>query len=110
MVIIPPVPSREHSKYCMKKKRATGTGKISRGTSTGILLSLGINELSMNARAIPIIKKIIRTISIEEVRADFENVMRLSTAKEVQAHVSNRMKILVPELSEKGYLEGWDYL
>jgi len=75
-----------------------------------ILLSLGINELSMNARAIPIIKKIIRTISIEEVRADFENVMRLSTAKEVQAHVSNRMKSLVPELAEKGYLEGWDYL
>ncbi|MFH1933097.1 MAG: phosphoenolpyruvate--protein phosphotransferase [Pseudomonadota bacterium] len=75
-----------------------------------ILLSLGINELSMNARAIPIIKKIIRTISIEEVRADFKNIMRLSTAKEVQAHVSNRMKSLVPELAEKGYLEGWDYL
>jgi len=75
-----------------------------------ILLSLGINELSMNARAIPIIKKIIRTISIEEARADFENVMRLSTAKEVQAHVSNRMKSLVPELAEKGYFEGWDYL
>ena len=75
-----------------------------------ILLSLGINELSMNARAIPIIKKIIRTISIEEMRADFENVMKLSTAKEVQAHVSNMMKSLVPELAEKGYLEGWDYL
>jgi phosphotransferase system enzyme I (PtsI) len=75
-----------------------------------ILLSLGINELSMNARAIPIIKEIIRTISIEEARADFKNVMRLSTAKEVQAHVSNRMKSLVPELAEKGYLEGWDYL
>jgi phosphotransferase system enzyme I (PtsI) len=75
-----------------------------------ILLSLGIKELSMNARSIPIIKKIIRTISIEEARADFENVMRLSTAKEVQAHVSNKMKSLVPELAEKGYLEGWDYL
>jgi phosphotransferase system enzyme I (PtsI) len=75
-----------------------------------ILLSLGIQELSMNARAIPIIKKIIRTISIKEARADFENVMRLSTAKEVQTHVSTRMKTLVPELAEKGYLEGWDYL
>jgi phosphotransferase system enzyme I (PtsI) len=75
-----------------------------------ILLSLGIKELSMNARAIPIIKKIIRTISIKEARADFEEVMRLSTAKEVRAHVSNRMKTLVPELAEKGYLEGWDYV
>jgi hypothetical protein len=36
--------------------------------------------------------------------------MRLSTAKAVQAHVSNRMKILVPELAEKGYFEGWDYI
>ena len=75
-----------------------------------ILLSLDIKELSMNARAIPIIKKIIRTISIKEARADFEKVMRLSTAKEVRAHVSNRMKTLVPELAEKGYLEGWGYV
>ena len=75
-----------------------------------ILLSLGIKELSMNARAIPIIKKIIRSISIKEARADFEEVLRLSTAKEVRQHVSNRMKTLVPELAEKGYLEGWDYV
>ena len=70
-----------------------------------ILLGLGIEELSMNARAIPIVKKIIRSISIEEVRADSENVMRLSTAREVKEHLSTRMKRLVPELLDKGYLE-----
>ena len=70
-----------------------------------LLLSLGIEELSMNARTIPLIKKVIRSISIEESRADFENVLKLGTAKEVLAHVSYRMKSLLPELGEKGYLE-----
>jgi phosphotransferase system enzyme I (PtsI) len=70
-----------------------------------LLLSLGIEELSMNARTIPLIKKVIRSISIEESRADFENIMKLGTAKEVLAHVSYRMKRLLPELVEKGYLE-----
>jgi phosphotransferase system enzyme I (PtsI) len=70
-----------------------------------LLLSLGIDELSMNARTIPLIKKVIRSISIEESRADFENVIKLGTAKEVLAHVSYRMKSLLPELAEEGYLE-----
>ena len=70
-----------------------------------LLLSLGIDELSMNARTIPLIKKVIRSISIEESRADFENVLKLGTAKEVLAYVSYRMKSLLPELAEKGYLE-----
>ena len=70
-----------------------------------LLLSLGIEELSMNARTIPLIKKIIRSISIEEARADFENMMKLYTAKEVRAYIVERMKSLVPELDEKGYLD-----
>ncbi len=70
-----------------------------------ILLGLGIDELSMNARAIPLIKMIIRSLSIEEVRADFENVIRLDTATEVRTYISERMKTLVPELEEKSYLD-----
>lgn len=69
-----------------------------------VLLGLGIEELSMNARAIPLVKKIIRSISVEEARADFEKVMRLHTADEVRAHISDQMKRVVPELEEKGYL------
>jgi len=61
-----------------------------------ILLSIGINELSMNARTIPIIKKIIRSISIEETCDDFENVTKLSTAEEVREYVFDRMKSKVP--------------
>jgi phosphotransferase system enzyme I (PtsI) len=69
-----------------------------------ILLSLGIEEFSMNARSIPLIKKIIRSISVEEARRDFENVIGMGTAHEVRAHIVDRMKALFPELEEKGYL------
>lgn len=68
-----------------------------------ILLGLGIDELSMNARSIPLIKMITRSLSMEEARADFENVMRLDTATEVRTYISERMKTLVPELEEKSY-------
>ncbi len=71
-----------------------------------ILLGLGIEVLSMNARSIPIIKKIIRSLSIEEARTDFEHIIDLHSAKEVQAHILHRMKSLFPELEERGYLSG----
>ncbi|MFZ0448103.1 MAG: phosphoenolpyruvate--protein phosphotransferase [Desulfatiglandaceae bacterium] len=69
-----------------------------------ILLALGLDELSMNARAIPMIKNIIRSISLEEARRDFDRVIRLNTAREVRAYLLKRMKKLIPELDEKGYL------
>lgn len=69
-----------------------------------ILLGLGLDELSMNARAIPFIKKIIREISMKDARLDFENILKLSTAKEIRGYIMNRMKALIPELEGKGYL------
>ncbi len=70
-----------------------------------VLLGLGIEELSMNARSIPFVKKIIRSISVEEARADFDKVIKLHTANEVRAHIVEKMKVLVPELEEKGFLD-----
>ena len=72
---------------------------------TPLLLGLGIKEFSMNARAIPLIKKIIRSISFEGARADFEKVIRLGMADDVRTYIVDRMKSLVPELEGKGYLE-----
>ncbi|NQU13852.1 MAG: phosphoenolpyruvate--protein phosphotransferase [Desulfobacteraceae bacterium] len=69
-----------------------------------ILLGLGIGELSMNARVIPLIKKLIRSISLKEAQEDFETLTGLSTAREVRAYILERMKKLLPELDEKGYL------
>ncbi|MBW2143244.1 MAG: phosphoenolpyruvate--protein phosphotransferase [Deltaproteobacteria bacterium] len=69
------------------------------------LLGLGLEELSMNARAIPLIKNVVRSITIEEARADFENMMKLNTAREVRAYAIEWTKRLAPELGEKGYLQ-----
>ncbi len=69
-----------------------------------ILVGLGIQELSANARAIPLIKKVIRSISFQEARADFEKVIQLNTAQEVRAYITDRLKVLLPELDEEGYL------
>jgi phosphotransferase system enzyme I (PtsI) len=70
------------------------------------LTGLGIEELSVNARTVPLIKNIIRSISFEEVRADVENIMRLSTAKEVRAYILDRMKSLGPAVEEGGLWMG----
>jgi phosphotransferase system enzyme I (PtsI) len=68
------------------------------------LLGLGIDEFSMTASAIPLIKKIIRSTNMEEARADFDEVMQLNTAVEVRTYLLDRMRALLPELEEKGYL------
>jgi phosphotransferase system enzyme I (PtsI) len=68
-----------------------------------ILLGLGLNDLSMNARTIPIIKKVIRALSLGQAREDFRNVIRLTTAKEVRNYILDRMRELLPEMDEKGY-------
>jgi len=69
-----------------------------------LLLALGLNRLSMTPRVIPMTKTIIRSISLEDARSDLENVLQLDTARAVREHLMERMKVLVPELDEKGYL------
>ncbi len=71
---------------------------------TALLLGLGVNELSMNARTMPLIKKIIRSLSYKKVCSDLENVMALQTAEEVRIHILQRMAPLLPELEADGFL------
>ena len=70
-----------------------------------ILLGLGINDISMNARLVPLIRTVIRSISMKEAKADLKLILKLNTAEEVRAYVVERMKSLVPELESEGYLE-----
>ena len=69
-----------------------------------ILLGIGIDRLSMNARAIPLIKKMVRAIPMQQAKADLKEIMALNTAKEVRAYILERTKRMFPELEEKGYL------
>jgi signal transduction protein with GAF and PtsI domain len=69
-----------------------------------ILLGIGLDGLSMNARAIPLVKKMVRAIPMEQAQADLEDIMLLKTAREVRAYILERTRHMFPELEEKGYL------
>jgi len=63
-----------------------------------MLVGLGIDELSMTTRAIPLIKQIVRAISMKEAREDFESLTHLDAPEEVRVRVLDRIKVLVPDL------------
>lgn len=72
---------------------------------TTVLLGLGITELSMNARMIPIIKKIVRSASCRDAEADLAEVLKLKTARDVRAYVLKSVTDLGPELGEEWILD-----
>ena len=67
---------------------------------TLILLGLGVNEISMNAGGIPVIKKIVRSVSMKEARANLEEILKLDTAEKVRELILKKMKPLIPDLDE----------
>ncbi|MBW2610065.1 MAG: phosphoenolpyruvate--protein phosphotransferase [Deltaproteobacteria bacterium] len=68
-----------------------------------ILVGIGIDELSMNAGGVPLLKKIIRSISREEAMADLQDILALNTAKEVRQFIEKRIEPLMPDLQEKDF-------
>ena len=71
-----------------------------------MLLGIGIDELSMNAGAIPLLKKIIRSISRKEAIKDLEDILKFATAEEVRAFIVKKTETLIPELKAKDYYMG----
>lgn len=69
-----------------------------------VLVGLGIDVLSMNPRVIPLVKKVIRSLSLDEARRDVDHLMDLETAGEVRAYLLERMKAILPELEDQEYL------
>ncbi|HMK72307.1 MAG TPA: phosphoenolpyruvate--protein phosphotransferase, partial [Myxococcaceae bacterium] len=59
---------------------------------TLILLGLGLDELSMAAAQIPVIKRIIRSSTAEDGRKLFEQMGRFNTAEEVERFVQTEMR------------------
>jgi phosphotransferase system enzyme I (PtsI) len=48
-----------------------------------ILLGMGIDELSMNPQSIPVVKRIIRSIKLEDTRTFTKEALKQTTAKKV---------------------------
>jgi phosphotransferase system enzyme I (PtsI) len=67
-----------------------------------VLLGLGVSELSMNASAIPIVKHIIRMITIEAARKIARHVLRLVTVEEINEYVAQELNRRFPEIFRFG--------
>lgn len=63
-------------------------------TSALILLGLGLDEFSMNAPSIPSIKKIIRSVTMEDAKKIAEEALTLPTGAEVEEFINKKLKEL----------------
>jgi phosphotransferase system enzyme I (PtsI) len=71
---------------------------------TSVLLAMGIDELSLNAGGIPMIKKVIRSLSLEQTKTDLRKIMKLDTASQVREYMVKRMKPLLDELDHRLFM------
>jgi phosphotransferase system enzyme I (PtsI) len=67
-----------------------------------ILLSLGLEEFSMNIGSIPLIKKMIRMLPLREVRDQFKGILQLPTSEKVESFVLKKAQSLLPDIFEEG--------
>jgi phosphotransferase system enzyme I (PtsI) len=65
---------------------------------TMLLLGLGLRQLSVTPQNIPEIKKIIRSITIEEANLVAQEAMRLDTARDVNTYLREQTRRILPEV------------
>jgi phosphotransferase system enzyme I (PtsI) len=63
-----------------------------------ILLSLGLEEFSMNIGSIPLIKEMIRMLPLREVRDQFKGILQLPTSEKVESFVLKKAQSLLPDI------------
>jgi phosphotransferase system enzyme I (PtsI) len=71
---------------------------------TSVLLAMGIDELSLNAGGIPMIKKVIRSLSLEQAKTDLRKIIKLDTASQVREIIMKKMKPLLDELDHRLFM------
>ena len=71
---------------------------------TSVLLAMGIDELSLNAGGIPMIKKVTRSLSLDQAKTDLRKIMKLDTATQVREFIVKKMKPLLDELDYKLFI------
>ncbi len=64
-----------------------------------ILLGLGVDELSMNPQAIPLVKNAIRSINTADVGSFMDEAMRMTTPDEVQALLERHFGAVVSKIA-----------
>ena len=65
---------------------------------TMLLIGLGLRQLSAAPHNIPEVKKIIRTVTVEETVRVAQEVMRLETARDVNNYLREQTRRILPEV------------
>jgi phosphotransferase system enzyme I (PtsI) len=65
---------------------------------TMLLLGLGLRQLSVTPHNIPEIKKVVRSITIEEANQVAQEVLRLETARDVNNYLREQTRRILPEV------------
>jgi phosphoenolpyruvate-protein phosphotransferase (PTS system enzyme I) len=65
---------------------------------TILLMGLGLRQLSMTPQNLPEIKKIIRSITIEEAKQIAQEAMRYDTARDVNNYLREQTRRILPEV------------
>jgi phosphotransferase system enzyme I (PtsI) len=66
---------------------------------TMLLLGLGLRQLSVSPAAAPEIKKIIRSVRIEQCEAVARRVLQMENARDVKSYVKEELKRAVPRMA-----------
>jgi phosphotransferase system enzyme I (PtsI) len=65
---------------------------------TMLLIGLGLRQLSVTPQNIPEIKKIIRTVTLQEAKDVAEAALKLDSARDVNNYLRDRTRRILPEL------------
>jgi phosphotransferase system enzyme I (PtsI) len=65
--------------------------------ATMMLIGLELDEFSMSSISIPLLKKIIRSISMEEARSVAADALKLETSEQIKAYLQKRASRLYPD-------------
>jgi phosphoenolpyruvate-protein phosphotransferase len=84
-------------------KRVSICGEMAADPMCAVLLiGLGLEELSMSSFFVPLVKRLVRSVSFESAKAMADQVLQLPTVKEVKGHVFEFMRDLgMVDLMEK---------
>jgi phosphotransferase system enzyme I (PtsI) len=69
-------------------------------TYTMLLLGMGLRQFSVTPAAIPEIKKICRSVNIEQCEAIARHVLSMENARDIKSYLRGELKKHVPELGQ----------
>lgn len=69
---------------------------------TPLLIGLGLRAFSMTARSIPVVKRMVRRLDAAECREFAQEALKMSSARDVETALTERLKAWAPELFAGG--------